>query len=159
MDRITRKSLKTDRFAAEVTHSVEYIAEHRRRVMLYGGIAVAVLAVALGIFFYRQHRRTAAHDALYKALETYRALVTEEERAGRVTFRTAEGKNTKALQQFQEITRNFPGARESKIARYYVGLVYHDMGRTAEAQKQLEQLIGEGQDNVIALARLALADV
>ena len=77
MDRVTRKSLKDDKFAAEVTHSVEYLAGHRRQVTSYGGIAVAVLVVAGGIFLYRQHRSTAANQGLSKALETYHALVTD----------------------------------------------------------------------------------
>ena len=70
MDRITRKSLKDDRFAAEVTHSVEFLGAHRRQSLLYGGIGVAVLALVLGVYFYRQHQQTASHDSLAKALET-----------------------------------------------------------------------------------------
>src|SRR2546426_958296 len=110
MDRITRKSLKDDRFASEVTHSVEYIAEHRRQAMIYSGVGIAVLALVLGTFFYRQHRKTAAHRALYQALQTYHALVTDEDRPGRVTFRTAAEKNDKALKQFDGLARDYPRA-------------------------------------------------
>ena len=81
MDRITRKNLKDDKFAAEVSHSVEYISGHRQQVLRYGGVAAVVLALAVGIFFYRQHRKTLVHQALYKALETHHALVTIENRA------------------------------------------------------------------------------
>ena len=159
MDRITRKTLKDDRFAAEVTHSVSYLTEHRQQALLYGGIAVAVLVIALGIFFYRQQRRTSAHRALYKALETYHALVTEEERPGRVTFKTEAEKHAKAQKEFETLSREFSGTVEGKIGGYYVGLVYRDLGKPAEAQKHLEQAVRDGQENVVALARLALADV
>jgi len=157
MDRITRKTLKDDRFAAEVTHSVSYLTEHRQQALLYGGIAVAVLVIALGIFFYRQQRRTSAHRALYKALETYHALVTEEERPGRVTFKTEAEKHAKAQKEFETLSREFSGTVEGKIGGYYVGLVYRDLGKPAEAQKHLEQAVRDGQENVVALARLALA--
>lgn len=159
MDRITRKSLKDDKFAAEVSHSVEYISGHRQQVLRYGGVAAVVLALAVGIFFYRQHRKTLVHQALYKALETHHALVTDEERPGRVVFKTEAEKNAKAAREFEAITKDFSGTSEAHIARYYLGLVYQDMGKSAEAQKQLEQASKEGPDYSRALARLALADV
>ncbi len=159
MDRITRKSLKDDRFAAEVTHSVEYIAGHRRQALLYGGVAVAVLAVAGGVYFYRQNRQTGAHDALSRALETHRGVVAEEDRPGRVTFRTAAEKNNRAIELFNAVSRKYSGAQESKIARYYTGLVLQEMGKPAEAQKVFEQLAGEGNDQVGSLARLGLGAV
>jgi tetratricopeptide (TPR) repeat protein len=159
MDRITRKSLKDDRFAAEVTHSVEYIAQHRRQTLIYGGIGVAVVALVVGFILYRNHRENAAHLALAKAFETYRALVTEEDRPGRVTFKTEQAKNDQALKDFQAVVSGFSGSQEAEIARYYVGLVYRDSGKLPEAQKELEGLIGSRQDDVRSLARLTLAEV
>jgi tetratricopeptide (TPR) repeat protein len=158
MDRITRKSLKDDRFAAEVTHSVEFLARHRRQSLIYGGIALAVVVLVIGMYLYRQNRRSAAHEALYKALETYRALVTEEERPGRVTFRTQQEKNEKALRDFQAVVNDFSGT-EATVAGYYLGLVYRDMGQLDEAQKQLEEVISRNRSEVASLARLALAEV
>ena len=159
MDRITRKSLKDDRFAAEVTHSVEYLAEHRRQALIYGGVAVAVVGIALVVFFFRQNRKNAAHMALYKALETYHAAVSPEELVGRITFRTEAEKNAKAVKEFESVAGNFARTPESQIARYYLGLTYYEMGNTAKALTQLERVVGEGQDSVLGLTRLTLADV
>ena len=36
MARITRKDLKTDKFALEVGHTVDFFEEHRREVVRYG---------------------------------------------------------------------------------------------------------------------------
>ncbi len=159
MDRITRKSLKDDRFAAEVTHSVEYLAEHRRQALLYGGIGAAVLAVALGAFFYIRHRQNAAHMALYKALETYHALVTEEERPGRITFHTEQEKQKQSLKEFEQLFQSYPRSTEGRMARYYSALVQKEMGNTAEAQKRLEQAAADGPPEVSGLARLELAQI
>ena len=159
MDRITRKTLKTDKFAAEVTESVEFLAEHRRQALLYGGAIVAALAIGATAFFYFQRSREAAHEALAKALVTQRAIVAEEDRPGRVTFKTEAEKNAKALREFEAVVKDFPRLKEAKVARYYIGLIHHQMGHPAEAQKQLDKLAGEGHDSVAALARLALADV
>ena len=159
MDRITRKSLKDDRFAAEVTHSVEYLAHHRRQAVIYGGGALVVVALAAGIYFYRQHRENAAMQALSSAFRTFHATISKEPLPGRVTFRTEAEKNAQALKEFEAVGRDFSGAPQGKIARYYVALVDHQAGKTAEAQKQLEKLIAESHDDVTALARLTLADL
>lgn len=159
MDRITRKSLKTDKFATEVTQSVEYLAEHRRQAVIYGGAVAAALAIGIGVFFYLQHRRQAVHEALARALVIQRARVSQEEQAIGVSFRTEEEKNAKALQEFEAMARGYPRSKEAKIARYYIGLIQFQAGHTAEAQKHLEKLVGEGHDGVLALARLTLANV
>jgi predicted negative regulator of RcsB-dependent stress response len=159
MDRITRKTLKQDRFAAEVTQSVEYLAGHRRQTTLYGGIAVVVLAMVLGGYFYWQHRKTASHNSLAKAMETYRALVTEEDRPGRVTFKTEADRNAKALKDFEGVVKAYPRTQEGQTARYYIGLVYQQMGDMPRAQQQLEKVASESGDSIPSLARLALADV
>ncbi|MBI3667982.1 MAG: tetratricopeptide repeat protein [Acidobacteria bacterium] len=159
MDRITRKTLKDDRFAAEVTHSVEYLAEHRRQTLIYGGAAVVVAALALGIFFYRQNRKNAVHMALFRALETYHAAVSPEDVPGRITFRTEAEKNTQARKEFESVVSGFSRTDEAGIARYYQGLIYYQEDNVAEAQKRLEQLVAEGPGSVPSLARLTLAEI
>src|SRR5579884_2860092 len=114
MDRITRKSLKQDRFATEVTESVEYLAEHRRQAILYGGIAVVVLALGFGIYFYRQYHNRLIHDALARALETYRALVSDQDVPGRITFRTEQEKDAQALHQFEAVDRDYHRSPEAR---------------------------------------------
>ena len=56
MDRKTRKDLKSDKFAQEVTHTFEFVSEHRNEVVRYGAIALGVIALAAIIFFYIRHR-------------------------------------------------------------------------------------------------------
>ncbi len=159
MDRITRKSLKTDRFADEVSHSVEYLSEHRRQMTLYGSIAGAVLLLAAGAFFYWRNTSAAAHEAVAKALDSYHAGISEEEVPGRTTFKTEAEKNAQSLKDFELVARQYSGREEGKLARSYLGLGNYRMGQTAEAQKRLEQVISERDDNVTALARLTLAEI
>ncbi len=159
MDRITRKSLKQDKFAAEVTHSVEYLAEHRRQTTIYGAVGAAVLVIALGGYLYWQHRKNGAHDALANALATYRAIISDEDRPGRITFRSESARNAKSLADFEGVARNYGRMQEGQVARYYIGLVQYQMGKLPEAQKTLEQVAGEGNQGIPPLARLVLADV
>ena len=62
MDRVTRSKLKTDKFAVEVEHTVEYVAEHRKQVTRYGAIAVVIAIVAAGIWYYRGSQHTARQE-------------------------------------------------------------------------------------------------
>lgn len=159
MDRITRKSLKEDRFAAEVTQSVEFLTEHRRQSIIYGGVAVAVLAIGLGIYFYWQHHSTAAHAELAEALATDRAPVSDEQTPGRTSFKTEAEKNSKALAAFQSVVKDFPRSKEASIANYYIGVIDYRMGKTAEAQRQFEKVISGGDADVAGLARLTLGEI
>jgi hypothetical protein len=108
------------------------------------------------VYFYRQNRRNAAHDALYKALETYRASVSAEPVPGRISFRTEADKNAKAIHDYESVAKKFSRTTEGEIARNDLALTYHSMGNMVE-QKQLERT-GRAM-TALALARLTLADI
>ena len=44
--------------ALEVQHSVEYVSDHRKQLVRWGGIAVAVALVVVAVFLYRSHQHT-----------------------------------------------------------------------------------------------------
>ena len=56
MDRLTRKELKSDSFALEVQHSVEYVAEHRRQLIRWGALVAVVVLLIVAFFVYRELR-------------------------------------------------------------------------------------------------------
>ena len=43
MDKLTRKELKSDKFALEVQHSVEYVSQHRQQMIRWGAIPAAAV--------------------------------------------------------------------------------------------------------------------
>ena len=53
MARITRKELKTDKFALEVEHTVTFFEEHQKLIMRYGAVALALIALIVGYSMYR----------------------------------------------------------------------------------------------------------
>ena len=50
MARITRKELKTDKFALEVGHTVDFFEEHHTEIVRYGAAALVVIAIVVLIF-------------------------------------------------------------------------------------------------------------
>ncbi len=83
MDRITRKELKTDKFALEFGHTVTFFEEHQKEIARYGGIVVAVAVLIAGYTVYQRHRHTARQVDLAKAIAV-------QEAAGRRSLRQRE---------------------------------------------------------------------
>ena len=75
MDRLTRKELKSDRFALEVQHSVEYVAEHRRQVVRWASIGAAVVLLIVGVFVYRNYERGVRQEKLASAMQIMNATI------------------------------------------------------------------------------------
>ncbi len=160
MAKITRKQLKEDRFAEEVGHSVEYVAHHRKQVILWIVGAVVLVAGLAGYFRYSQHQEAEARRSFQEAMNLYNGQVeTLEAQVGVVTFATNIEKNAKVTEAFEAITKTYPNRFEGAAAQYYLGLHDIEQGRREEGQKKLESVIAGRNADAAALARLALANL
>ena len=159
MDRITRKELKSDKFALEVQHSVEYVSEHRRQVVRWGSIAAAVLVIALGVYLYRTHQHSVREEALNNAFKIQNANVGPAQSEYMVTFPTQAAKDKAVDKAFSDIAAKYPGTDEGILGEFYMGSNAADHGNLQEAERRLKSVIDSGNDNYAALAKLALAQV
>ena len=75
MDKHTRKELKSDKFALEVQHSVEYVSVHRQQMMRYGAPALALVLIIAGVLYYRNYQHNARQEALHQAMRIQNAQV------------------------------------------------------------------------------------
>ncbi len=76
MSRITRKELKTDKFALEVEHTVSLFEQHRQEIIRYGIAALAVVVLIAGYGMYSRSQHAAREQALSHAIEVQEALVS-----------------------------------------------------------------------------------
>jgi predicted negative regulator of RcsB-dependent stress response len=159
LDRLTRKELKTDRFAVEVQHSVEYMSDHRRQMIRWGGIGLAVLVIALAVYLYRQHTHTVRQEALFSALQVQNANVGPAQNEFTLTFPTQAEKDTAAQKAFTEVAAKYSGSDEGNIAEYYLAINAIDRGKTVEAEKRFKEVADSGNKDVASLAKLALAQI
>ena len=159
MDRLTRKELKTDKFALEVGHGVEYVAEHKQQMIRYGAIAAGVLVLIIAIFAYRSYQNGVREDALRNAIRVQDALVGQPATESLLAFPTQEEKD-KALQKaMAEVASKHPGTDQGSIARYFLGTYAADKGDLTGAEKALKDVIENGPANYASLAKLALGPV
>jgi len=132
--------------------------EGHKRNLLYGLAALAVLAVAIGIYFAWSSRSNAAAQAsLAKAIETAEAPIsTAPAPAGSTTrqFATAKERSQAAIPEFQAIVEQYGGSVADK-ARYFVAVNQLNLDR-AVGITELEALAKESSE-VGKMAKFALA--
>ncbi|MEK7408272.1 MAG: tetratricopeptide repeat protein [Acidobacteriota bacterium] len=159
MDRITRKELKTDKFALEVEHTVEYVSQHRKQFSRYGAIALAVVVLVAAGAYYRRHQRGARQAALNAALQIQNAPIGQTGNEFLPGYPSQQEKDKAALKVFTDLASRHAGSDEGVLADYYLGAMAADQGRLAEAAKLFEVVAREGNENYAALAKLSLAEI
>lgn len=156
--RITRKELKTDKFALEIEHTVTLFEEHRREIIRYGGAGLAVALVVFGVLFYSGRQHSAREAALAKAIAIQDAPVGPAP-AGQTSFPTQDAKDQAELKAFTDLKNQYSGSAEAEIAQYYLGSMQSDQGKLADAEKSFAEVVDHGDAKYASLAKLSLAEV
>lgn len=159
MDRLTRKELKSDRFALEVQHSVDYVSEHRRQLTRWIGIAAAVLLVAVAVYLYRQHQHTLRQELLAKAFRIQNANVGQPGNEFIQSYPTNAEKVQAANKAFTEVVTRYPGSDEAVVAEYFLATAAADKGDVQEAERRFKQAVDSGNAGYASLAKLSLAQI
>ncbi|MGE5645782.1 MAG: tetratricopeptide repeat protein [Acidobacteriota bacterium] len=160
MDRISRKELKQDRFAVEVTHAAGYLAEHRAEAIRYGIAGLVVLVLISGFFLWRSHSSRARREALTAALEVRMAPVGQAQPDSALRSFATEQEKTKAeIAAFSDIASKYPGSVEGVTAQFYLGAIAAGQGNLAGAEKAFKEVADSGNADYASLAKLSLADI
>lgn len=158
MARITRKELKTDKFALEVEHTFDFFEEHQKDIIRYGTLAVAVVVLVIGFGYYQRKQHTDREQALSAAIRVQEAPVGQSGNGG-LSFPTEDAKNEAALKAFGELNTKYSGSAEGEIARYYLGSIKADQGKLAESEKIFLEVSEKGDEKYASLAKLSLAEI
>jgi predicted negative regulator of RcsB-dependent stress response len=157
--RITRKELKTDKFAVEVEHTVDYVNQHRRELTIYGVVAAALVLISIGVYFYIRHQHTAREQVLADAIQIQEAPVGPPNAGALIAFPTEAAKRAAAAKALGDIVAQYPRSAEAAVAQYYLGATAADHGNMAEAEKRFKDAADTGDGNYSSLARFSLAQV
>ena len=160
MDRLTRKELKSDKFALEVEHTVDFVTDHRDQVIRYGGIALALIVIAFGWRFYSGSQHAARQEALRSASMILDANVGAPQNPPSpaiLNFPTEDARQKALVKAFTGVATKYSGSEEGATALYYLGTNAADKGDLAGAEKYFKQVIDSGHANIASMAKLALA--
>jgi predicted negative regulator of RcsB-dependent stress response len=158
VSRITRKELKTDKFALEVGHGISFFEHHKSEAAKYAAIAIGVIVLIVGYIFYQRGQHNTRQEALSVAIRVQEAPVGQSGNGG-LAFPSQEAKDQESVRVFTEIETKHSGSAESEIARYYLGSIKADQGKLAEAEKLFQEVAQKGDEKYASLSKLSLAQV
>lgn len=129
----------------------------RRQQILYGLIAVVVLAVGIyGIYRWRSKHAEEARAAMGRAIAVNSADIAPSAPPGSrdPVFTTAEERSQRAIQEFQKVAAKY-GEPYHTEANYFIATNELETNRL-EGEKKLQDL-SQGSGDVAVLAKFALA--
>ena len=103
MDSKLRHQLKTDRFAVEVEHSIEYVAGHTKQVVQWAALGVVAIAVAGGVWWWMSSQHSARQLQLARAIEAVEAPVSAQPTPGVLAFKTEDERIAEARKLLQPL--------------------------------------------------------
>lgn len=164
MDRETRHQLKQDEFKDTLVQIEEYLKKNYKQIVNIAVIVIVVLGLGGGLKLYTDRQEAAANADLGEALSTFQAYVGQptpgqNEPAGS-TYATAQEKYKKALQQFDAMLNKYkmpPQPKAVAIARYQAGVCQSLLDDHAGAILTLTEASREGDAEIAAMAKFALA--
>jgi len=160
----TRHQLKQDAFsrvtigAAERT--ADWTVEHRSTLIIAAVVVVVVIAAVIGGWYYLSAQDEKASLDLSQAVRTMdtplRAAGSPEQ-PDFPTFTSAKERAQAAQKKFQSIVDQYPHTRTADMAHYFVGVTSVTIGDTAAAERNFKDVASNGNRQVAALAKEALA--
>jgi predicted negative regulator of RcsB-dependent stress response len=159
VDRHLKKVAKSDEFKQQVWHGIDVIKEHPSEIKKYGGIALAVLVLVGGIYFYINHQAAAREEALAQALRVDQGTFGTNTQPGNLHFDTEEEKDKAAEKAFSDLAAKYPGTQEAAIALINLGQAAVDRGDLATGEKDLKNVVDSAPAAYAAQAALGLAQL
>jgi tetratricopeptide (TPR) repeat protein len=133
---IRRKALREpDEFLTLSNRFVEYAKQHEQRLTMAVLGLVVLLAIVLGIRWYRASQVSQAGVAFATAQREFKAQ-----------------KFDAAAAAFARVSSTWPGTAYGELARLYVGNSYAELGKTAEAQAAFADAAAHSGDALVRQA-------
>jgi predicted negative regulator of RcsB-dependent stress response len=158
VSRITRKELKSDKFALEVEHGISFFEHHKSEAAKYGAIAIGAAVLIVGYTFYQRGQHSSRQEALAAAIRVQEAPVGTSGNGG-LAFPTQEAKDQESTRVFTELRSKHSGSAEGEIAQYYLASIKADQGKLAESEKLFQEVAQNGDEKYAALSKLSLAQI
>jgi predicted negative regulator of RcsB-dependent stress response len=159
VDRQLKKVVKNDEFKQQVWHGIDFLAEHPAEIKKYGAIALAVLIVAGGAYFFIRHQADVREEALAQALKIDDATVGPNVQKTNLHFETQQEKDQASEKAFREVATKYHGTQEGAIASLNLGQAAVDKGDLSGGEKYLKDVVDSAPAAYSSQAALALAQL
>jgi predicted negative regulator of RcsB-dependent stress response len=159
VDKFTRKELKTDPFATEVQHTLEYVTDHRSQLVRYGSIVVGIAILAAAWYFYSQHEHTVRQDKLAEVFRITNANVGPADNAFTLAYPTEQAKDQALVKALTDLAVQYSGTAEGTIGQFMLAAHAADKGNAKEAERRLRDVVDNGKGPYVSLAAVQLARI
>jgi hypothetical protein len=163
--KLTRKEiLAEDPVHGAIVHMIEYL---KARIRIIGYIAIAIIALSLGVYGgtrYLEYREMQAQEQLAKGIAFFHAQIAPDAtndpygKGLMPTFKNDAAKYQAAAKEFSSLVSGYGRGKVSIIARYYLGLAQLQLDQKKEAAQNLESVANNSRDRLIGnLSKKVLA--
>lgn len=162
--RLTRKEIKRDEFAAAVGRSVEYAESHVRTIAYAIGAVLLLVALSVAIYFWRNSRLQGANEALAEAMRVYQAPISatgaKPNDPAAPSFANEAARRARAKQLLEKVRDGYGSTNAGDVAGLYLAQIAADEGRLDEARKIWQEFADDHGDHMLAgEARLNLINL
>ena len=145
---LTRKELKQDNVALKVEETVDFFNLHKTEAVRYGGIALAVIVIAAGVYYYITGQAEAREQQLGDAIATQAAPIGAAPPNGGLSFPTDTAKKDAVTKAYAKLIAEHGGSSEAYIAEYSLAAMDMESGNMAEARKKYQDVADHASSNL-----------
>ena len=149
--------MQHDQFTDTISGVVGYAASHSQQLLRWVAIAVAILVIAGGAFWYIKYQNSVRDQDLANALAIADRQVGPGA-PGANAFPTEDAKNQAMTKAFSNVLAKDGGSSQGLIAQYYLGTIKAKKGDTKGAEADLSK-VADSSVRVAPLAKIALAEL
>jgi predicted negative regulator of RcsB-dependent stress response len=159
---ILRKDLKKDEIREKLVSGFESVASHQQALWI---VVTAALVVALAVFGWNGYakRQTAkASAAMDDAMKIFQARIRaagEPADPLEITYLDEKNKYTDAEKKFLAVADQYGRTKPGQMSRYYAALSEVQLKQYSDAEKNLNQVVSDTEENLASLAKFQLAEV
>jgi tetratricopeptide (TPR) repeat protein len=158
----TRHQLKQDSFTTSTAETITWAVAHRSKLIAAGVVLVVILALFLGGWAYVNYRDQQASAELALAIQKYNEPVRPAGTPATPdvpSFGSTQERDKTTNAEFDRIANKYSFTQSAQVARYFAGVTARDLGQSATAEKDLQQVAASRYPDIASLAKLALASI
>jgi predicted negative regulator of RcsB-dependent stress response len=134
----------------------DWLQERGRPVVIAVGIIAGLVLLYTAGYYFFQYRESKAASAYTRALEKFRAPVSDTPDPSGKSYTDEKVKWQETASAFAQVAKDYPGYYGT-IGRYYEGLAYLHLDRERGLQT-LQEIVSKNDQPTSDLAKLALAE-
>lgn len=152
-ERLTRKEIKQqDGFQVAVGTALDTVQRYRRQILLFAGLLVLLVLVAVAWVVYLGAIEDDAQALLAEGIEVYSAPLDGEAGAAgaEITFPDEAARTARAEEIFREVTEEYGPSDAADVARVYLGGIAARRGETEQAAELWREFLDDHPDHMVA---------